>query len=104
MGRKLKRKIDQMKNHEQKKNSVTMTYQELNMMKQKVAKEQNDFTVDNLFMLFALAEHRVHKFGSGRIFKTLNYIEKLMEPIIKGELTFNDYAAQLDEETGIKVK
>lgn len=104
MGRKLKRILAKQNKREKKKSTVTMTYQDLIDMKRKTAQEQNEFTVENLFVLFALAEHRVHKFGSTRIFRTLNYIEELMNPIISGEKVFSDYATELEKETGIKVK
>lgn len=104
MGRKLKRALAKQERRENKKNMISMTYQDLIDMKQKTAQEQNDFTVENLFMLFALAEHRVHKFGSTRIFRTLKYIEELMDPIISGEKDFSDYAAELEKETDIKIK
>lgn len=104
MGRKLKRKLERNKRIAEKKESVQMTYQELNDLKRKTAEDQNAYTVDNMCMLFALAEHRIHKFGYKRIFRTLNYIETLMDPIIKGEKTFEEYAKELEEETKIKVR
>jgi hypothetical protein len=100
MNRAERRKIERKEKHGK---GVTLSKNELNSIKEQISDRASITTVDILMVCFALAEHRVHKFGKKRIKKTIDYIDSLVEMIVNGEATIEDYKRELKEETNVTI-
>lgn len=110
MGREEKRKMERAARLEAKKkkpitgkNTITLTLDEL----EEIKKQERIMTQNDMIMFFMstlpLAEHRVHGFGKKRAIKTMKYVNVLMEGIIQGEKTIEDYRKECEEEVKIRV-
>lgn len=84
-------------------NKISMTIEELNSIKEHISDETSIASVDILMTCFALAEHRMHGFGKKRIKKSIDYIDELIEGIVNGESTIEDYKKELKEETDVTI-
>lgn len=104
MGRAERRMRERLERLENKKNQIVIDKYELAKIKKDISDRASTFSTEALMSCFALAEHRIHKFGSGRITKTLEYVDELMGAIEDGSKTMDDYFRELEEETGIEVK
>lgn len=104
MGRAERRMRERLERLENKKNQVVIDKHELAKLKKDISNKASTFSTEALMTCFALAEHRIHKFGSKRITKTLEYVDELMSAIENGDKTMFDYFEELEEETGIEVK
>lgn len=100
MNRAERRKIERKEKHGK---GVTLSKNELNSIKEQISDRASITTVDILMVCFALAEHRVHKFGKKRIKKTIDYIDSLVEDIVNGNATLEDYKKALKEEADVTI-
>ena len=104
MGRAERRMRERMERIENKKNQVVLDKYELAKIKKDISDKASTFSTEALMSCFALAEHRIHRFGSKRITKTLEYVDELMGAIENGSKTMEDYFQELEDETGIEVR
>ena len=100
MGRAERRIRERLERLENKKNQIVIDKYELAKIKKDISDRASTFSTEALMSCFALAD----KFGSGRIAKTLEYVDELMGAIEDGSKTMDDYFRELEEETGIEVK
>lgn len=100
MGRAERRKKERNDRLERRKNSILMSREELNQVKNRIS----SFSTEYLMTCFALAEHRIHGFDGDKIAETLTYVDELMGEILTGEKCMNDHILALAEETGIEVR
>lgn len=104
MGRAERRRLERRKRLESNRDYVTMSQDDIRRMKEKIREETQQYDVISLLTCVALAEHRVYGFGNKRILRTLEYVDRLMNDISKGEVTIDDYRKQLEEETRIVIR
>lgn len=103
MNRAERRKAERNNKRDIRKNEVRLTEEELNEIKERVSDAASITSVDILMTCFALAEHRMHGFGKKRIKRTIDYIDDLVEGIVNGDSTIDEYKKELKEETDITV-
>lgn len=103
MGRAERRKMERRARIASKKDSVTLSRNDIRNMKDKLRNDISKYDVEAMMTCFALAEHRVYGFGKKRVLRTLQYIDDLMEEILKNNATIEDYKEQLEQETGVKI-
>ena len=104
MGRAERRRLERRKRIEANKDRVSLTWDEIHAMKNKVREETFQYDAVSLLTCFALAEHSLYGFGQKRIMRSLNYINELMESISNGNATIEDYVKKLEEETRVSIK
>lgn len=97
MNRAERRRAEKAAKKEDKK--IVLTMKELETIKTQVRVE----TATALVPCFALAEHRVHKFGKVRALRTLNYLDILMTSYINGTMKIEDFIKQCEDELGIRI-
>lgn len=69
----------------------------------KAKDELGTYYVETLMTCFALAEHEVHKFGQGRVMKSLQFIDELMGKVGSGEVTVNELKQKLADEIKVSI-
>lgn len=69
----------------------------------KVKDELGTYYVETLMTCFALAEHEVHKFGQGRVMKSLRFIDELMGKVGSGEVTVDELKQKLADEVKVSI-
>lgn len=99
--RRLKARRDRIDN---KKNSVTMSRDDIRKMKQDISDEVSAYSVEALMTCFALANRRLYGHGPERTMRTLQYIDDLMGHILDGSATIEDFKRELKDETGVSVQ
>lgn len=104
MGRAEKRKAERQERIENRKGKILITPEELNRIKQDITYRASGFSTEALMTCFALANRRLYKHGAGRIIKSLQYIDQLMDDILKDKVTIEDYKKELEDETGVVVE
>lgn len=85
------------------KNKISLTREELNSIKEHISDEASIASVDILMTCFALAEHRMYGFGKKRIKKSIDYIDELVEGIVNGDCTIEDYKKELKDEADVTI-
>ena len=103
MNRAERRKAERNNKRDIRKNEVRLTEEELNEIKERVSDAASITSVDILMTCFALAEHRMHGFGKKRIRKTIDYIDELVEGIVNGDSTIDEYKKELKEEADVTI-
>lgn len=83
---------------------ILMSRQELGEMRENVSHDISKYDVEALMTCFALAEHCLYGFGAKRIARSLQYIDGLMDDVIRGKATIEDYKKELEDETGVSIK
>ena len=103
MGRAERRRQERQEKLEARRGNLLprMSKEELAVMRERTSYETSKNNVEMLMTCFALAEHRLYKFGHKRIVRSLRYIEQLMEYINNDKATIEDYKKELEAETGI---
>ena len=86
------------------KESFLRTDPMIRAREKKIEDNLGTYYVEALMTCFALAERKVHKFGQGRVLKSLSYIDEMMGKIGSGEVTVDDLKAELQKEIGVKIK
>lgn len=103
MGRAERRRMERNNRLENRKDKVLMSQKEVNNLKRRIIEDVADFKVETMMTCFALALHRVFRFGPKRILRLLQYIDDLMGAINTGEKTIDDYRKELEEEAKVVV-
>lgn len=103
MGRAERRRLERMKRIDENKSKISMPVHEYNQMKRQVVSETLEYNVEALMTCFALTGRRLHGYGKKRIFRDLDYIDKLMGDIIEGKATMEDYKKELEDEAGVRI-
>lgn len=103
MNRAERRRIDRNKSREPRQRGVRLTAEDINNIKERISDEASIATVDTLMTCFALAEHRVHKFGKKRLKRTIDYIDSLVDAMVIGKATLEDYKNALKEEADVTI-
>lgn len=104
MGRAERRRKERMDRIQERKEKVLVSRDDIQAMKKRATKKALEFNGEILMTCFALALHRSEGFGYKRIFRVLTYLDSLMDPVEKGEMSIEDYIQILEDETGIVVK
>lgn len=99
MGRKERRYIQRQQRIEERKGKMLLSKDDV----QEIADDVRKMNVEDLMTCFALAERRLYGFGKKRILRTLQYVDELMEPIISGECTLDDYKKIIEDEAHIRI-
>lgn len=99
MGRRERRYAERQQRIEERKGKMLLSKDEV----QEIANDVRKVNVEDLMTCFALAEHRLYGFGKKRILRTLQYVDELMEPIISGECTMDDYKKMVEEEVNVSI-
>lgn len=103
MGRAEKRLAARRNRIEERKGKLIMSRDELNKIKEDLSYEASGYSAEALMTCFALALNR-EGFDSDDISESLQYINSLMDQILSGEKTMEDYRKELEDETGIVIK
>lgn len=103
MNRAERRKMGQIKKREPRQREVRLTVEDINDIKERISDEASIATVDTLMTCFALAERRVYKFGKKRLKRTIDYIDSLVDDIVNGKATLEDYKKALKEEADVTI-
>lgn len=104
MGRAERRRIERAERIENRKGKLLMTRSDLGRIKKDIEDRTAKFDTEALMTCFALAEHQLYGFGPKRIMRSLQRIDDLMEGIISGEYTIQDYVDQLEDGANVKIK
>lgn len=103
MNRAERRRMDRNKSREPKENRVCLTIDDINRIKEDISDEVSIATVDTLMTCFALAERRLYRFGKKRLKRTIDYIDSLVDDIVNGKATLDDYKKALKEEADVTI-
>lgn len=106
MGRAERRKqerLDRLNSTTSKHDVVRKRYtqEEFDKLIQQVDYQARLETVQMMMTAFALAEHRIHKFGHTRVKRTIDYVEQLMDDINHDKASFEQYREDCLKEIGI---
>lgn len=104
MGRAERRRMERADRIENRKGKLVLSKRELNDICDRAQRSTSEYNVEALMTVFALAEHRVHKFGRKRTLKTLAYIDELMADVADGNVSIEKYKKELEDEVGIAIK
>lgn len=103
MNRAERRKAERNNKRDIRKNEVRLTREEMNKIKERISDDVSITSVDILMTCFALAEHRLYGFGKKRIKRTIDYIDDLVEGIVNGDSTIDEYKKELKEEADVTI-
>ncbi len=103
MGRAERRKTERIKRIEEWKNKILVTREELNKMKEDLSYRASGYSTENLMMCFALTLSR-KGYTHEDIIDNLQYINYLMDDILSGKHTMEEYSKELEDSTGIIIK
>ena len=104
MGRAERRRMERNDRIENRKGKLVLSKKELHDICDKAQRSTSEYNVEALMTVFALAEHRIHKFGRKRTLKTLAYIDELMKDVADGKVSIEKYKKELEDEVGIAIK
>ena len=104
MGRAEQRRLERKNRIENRKGKIAMSRQDIAELQHEAAFNRTKYDTEALMTCFGLVEHRVHGFGKKRIFKTFAAIDEMMQKILDGEATLEEYKRELEEECGVIVK
>ena len=102
MGRAERRKMERKNRIEERKGRMSRS--ELKKIEAVARDEVSKYNVEALMTCFALAEHRLYKFGRKRCLRSLQYIDELMGAINNDEATIEDYKKELESEIELTIK
>ena len=103
MGRAERRRMERNKRIESRKDKILMSTDEVIRMKRQITEEATDYKVEALMTCFALANRRLYGHGTQRTMRTLQYIDDLMEAIITGEKSIDDYKKEVEDEVNVVI-
>ena len=103
MGRAEKRLAARRNRIEERKGKLIVSRDELNKIKEDLSYEASGYSAEALMTCFALTLSR-EGFDSDDISDSLQYINSLMDQILSGEKTMEDYKKELEDKTGIIIK
>lgn len=103
MGRAERRKAERRERIENRKGKILLTPADLNKLKKDITYEASGYNTEALMTCFALALHR-QGFDADHIGECLTFIDGLMNDILTGAATMEDYMEELEKETGIVVE
>ena len=103
MGRAEKRLAARRNRIEERKGKLIVSRDELNKIKEDLSYKASGYSAEALMTCFALALSR-EGFDSDDISDSLQYINSLMDQILSGENTMEDYRKELEDKTGIIIK
>lgn len=72
-------------------------------IKQRAVDETRAFDIDMLMTCFALSERRLYRFGRKRISKSVNKVAELMNDILTGRATLDDYKKELESDAKVSL-
>lgn len=64
-------------------------------------KDVRNFDIDMLMTCFALSERRLYRFGKKRIARSIGMVTALMDDIISGKATLEDYKNELEKDAKV---
>ena len=64
-------------------------------------KDVRNFDIHMLMTCFALSERRLYRFGKKRIARSVNKVSELMDDIISGKATLEDYKKELERDAKV---
>lgn len=103
MGRAELRRKQRQELLDYRKGKIMLSKQDLNTIRDEESTRVSNFSVEALMTCFALAEHRVYKFGTKRALRTLKYVDELMADITNETKTIDDYKKILEDEIHLKI-
>jgi hypothetical protein len=104
MGRTEQRKAERNNRIANRKGKLVLSPQELAYIKEDVTATAAMYDTEMLMTCFALAERRLLGFGKKRILRSLRYIDGLMDGILDGTATIEDYKKELENEAHVAIK
>ena len=81
-------------------NKVSLSRSKLEELRFNTAMQSSKFCVEALMSCFALAMHRIHGYSDDDIETDVNYIKSLMDDVLSGKTTIENYKQELEDETG----
>lgn len=103
MGRAERRLAERRNRLDERKGKFLMSHKELSQIEEDISYRASGYSAEALMTCFALALSR-KGFDSDDISDSLEYINSLMDGILSGECTMEDYMKELEEKTGIVIK
>lgn len=103
MGRAERRRSERRSRIEERKNKILMGRDELRKMKEEISYEASEYNTENLLTCFALTLVR-KGFDEDDIADSMRYLDGLMDDILSGKSTMEDYVKELEEKTGIIIR
>lgn len=103
MGRAERRQSERRSRIEERKNKILMGRDELRKMKEEISYEASEYNTENLLTCFALTLVR-QGFDEDDIANSMRYLDGLMDDILSGKSTTEDYVKELEEKTGIIIR
>ncbi len=64
-------------------------------------KDIRNFDIDMLMTCFALSERRLYRFGRKRIARSIRMVSMLMDDIMTGKATLEDYKKELESDAKV---
>lgn len=104
MGRAEQRRLERKNRIENRKGKIAMSRKDIAELQHEAAFARTKYDAEALMTCFGIIEHRVHKFGRTRIFRTFEAIDKLMQDIIEGRTTLEELKKELEEDVGVIVR
>lgn len=101
MGRAERRRAERRDRIQTNKGKVSLSHKEINDMKKSITHDASAYGVEALMTCYALALRRLYRFGNQRIIDSLRAIDELMEGILDGSHTIEEYKQILEDETGV---
>lgn len=104
MGRAERRRAERQKRIQERKDKVLLSQNEITELKKSITHDASAYGAEALMTCYALALRRLYGFGNKRIMDSLRAIDELMEGILDGSHTIEDYKKILEDETGVIIK
>lgn len=103
MGRQLIRAKNKVEQMDAKKDKILVTRKQLGRWKDKIYQETSEYNVEALMTCFALANVNVFHHDEEQVMTMLQYIDSLMDAVVKGDVSIADYVKDL-ETKGVKIQ
>ncbi len=104
MNRQQRRRAERMSRFEQERNGIVpMSRSDINRLKDDAIHEASAKNVEHLMACFALVLNEEFGFGSTRITRALEAIDRHMQDIIDDKITMTEIADILEKKTGLKI-
>lgn len=101
MGRAERRRVERRERIQNRKGNVSLSRKDIRDMKESITHDASAYGVEALMTCYGLALRRLYGFGNKRIINSLRAIDELMEGILDGSHTIEEYKQILEDETGV---
>lgn len=103
MGRAERRKSERLTRIQERKGKLLMSREDLGKIKEKLSYKASGYSTETLMTCFALALCR-KGLNDDEIVEYIQSIDGLMDGILSGENTMQDYLKELEDKTGLIIK